>query len=94
MGCHRDEPECSMWGVGTGGLEARKIGGGRVREVGAGKNGRCRIVKEGKWGENAQQCLIFRNRKELKGGSQEKRGWSCENKARDVPPCFPSLTVL
>ena len=52
------------------------------------------IPKKGKWGENAQQCLIFRNRKELKGGSQEKWGWSWENKARDVPPCFPFLTVL
>ena len=50
-----------VWGVGTGGLEAGKIGGGRVPEVGAGKSGRCRILKEGKWGENAQQCLIFRD---------------------------------
>lgn len=77
-----------------GALEAGKIRGGRVPEVGAGKSGRCRILKEGKWEENAQKCLISRDWKELKGGSQEKGGWSWEIKARDVLPCSPSVTAL
>ena len=36
-----------MWGVGTGGLEAGKLGGGTVREGGAGKSGRWEFSKGG-----------------------------------------------
>ena len=41
---------CGEWG--QGGLEAGKIGGGRVRKVGAGKSRKERqvgILKRGKW---------------------------------------------
>jgi len=48
-----------VWGVGTGECEVGKIGGGRVRELRAGKSGGCRILKEGKWGENAHFFFLI-----------------------------------
>lgn len=90
MGCYRDEPERSVWGVGTGGLEAGKLGGGTLREVGAGKSGRWEFSKGGS-GRTREKIrnLISRSQKGLREGSQEKWGRSRENKVRDVLPLCP-----
>ena len=49
MGCYRDEPERSVWGVGTGGVGGREIRGRDGAGGGSGKEWEVGILKRRKW---------------------------------------------
>ena len=61
-----------MWGVGTGGLEAGKIGGGRVREKAGGGNSQEGEVRD--LGRKFATMLNISQSKRAKGRKPRKMG--------------------
>ena len=80
-----------MWGVGTGGLEAGKLGGGTVREVGAGKSGRWEFSKggSGELGRKFATMLNVSQSKRAKGRKPRKMGRESRKQGTGRTPSVP-----
>lgn len=91
MGCYRDEPERSVWGVGTGGLEAGKIGGGTVREVERERAGGGNSQKEevGELGRKFATMLNISQSKRAKGRKSRKMGRESRKQGTGRTPSVP-----
>ena len=92
MGCYRDEPERSVWGVGTGGLEAGKLGGGGrcgrwERERAGGGNSQKEEV--GELGRKFATTLNISQSKRAKGRKPRKLGRESRKQGTGRTPSVP-----